>query len=284
MLSYRHGFHAGNHADVLKHMTLCLIMRLLTKKDKPATFIDTHSGAGLYDLGSGFASKNHEFASGWDKVKNNEKLRSLVPEFYEVAAQAKRELPHSKEVYPGSPFFEYALAREVDSLFFNDTHPSEYESLLKLFKRKPHVRVEMRPCAETISALLPPLKKRGLIFIDPPYENKQEYTWVVSDIKKGLGLFRQGVYALWYPVLGRVHDHSKNLAHSLKRLNMPLLQVEMRVAAQEEEFGMCGSGLLIVNPPFQLEDLLSPIVEELYKSLCDPQSGSARLELLVPRP
>ena len=88
MLSYRHGFHAGNHADVLKHMTLCLIMRALTQKDKPATFIDTHSGAGLYDLTSGFASKNLEYSTGWDLIKDNAKLHELIPEYYKVCAQA----------------------------------------------------------------------------------------------------------------------------------------------------------------------------------------------------
>ena len=258
MLSYRHGFHAGNHADVLKHMTLCLIMRALTQKDKPATFIDTHSGAGLYDLTSGFASKNLEYNTGWDLIKDNAKLQELIPEYYKVCAQALKEPNASRVMYPGSPYFEYALARPSDSLFFHDTHPAEYESLLQIFKHKAHIRVELRSCSDTINALLPPLKKRGLIFIDPPYEDKQEYTKVVSDIKKGLGLFKQGVFALWYPVLARMQDHSKNLTQALKRLNMPLLQVELRVSA--------------------------PIVEELYKSLCDPQTGIARLELLVPRP
>ena len=284
MLSYRHGFHAGNHADVLKHMTLCLIMRALTQKDKPATFIDTHSGAGLYDLTSGFASKNLEYSTGWDLIKDNAKLQELIPEYYKVCAQALKEPNASRVMYPGSPYFEHALARPSDSLFFHDTHPAEYESLLQIFKHKAHIRVELRSCSDTINALLPPLKKRGLIFIDPPYEDKQEYTKVVSDIKNGLGLFKQGVFALWYPVLARMQDHSKNLTQALKRLNMPLLQVEMRVSAQEEDFGMCGSGMLIINPPYQLEDKLSPIVEELYKSLCDPQTGIARLELLVPRP
>ena len=284
MLSYRHGFHAGNHADVLKHMTLCLIMRALTQKDKPATIIDTHSGAGLYDLSSGFARKNSEFLTGYAKIKDNARLQELVPEYYRVCAQAQQEAEGSVELYPGSPYFEYALARPQDSLFFQDTHPAEYESLLQIFKRKPHVRVEMRPCAQTIKALLPPLKKRGLIFIDPPYENKMEYRWSVDAIKKGLGLFKQGVFALWYPVLARLQDHSKNLVQEVKRLHMPLLQVEMCVHQQEEEFGMCGSGLLIVNFPFQLDSLLEPVLDELYQQLCYPQSGSAKLEILVERP
>ncbi len=280
MLSYRHGFHAGNHADVLKHMTLCVLMRSLTEKDKPATIIDTHSGAGLYDLKAKFATKNSEFLSGIEKIRNNQKLQELVPEFYEVVKKAHKEPFASDSMYPGSPYFEYCLARDCDSLFFNDIHPAEYESLLQIFKRKNHVRVELRPCLESIVALLPPLKKRGIIFIDPPYENEQEYRQSVDAIKKGLGLFKQGIFVLWYPVLARMQDHSKSLVQQVKRLNAPLLQVEMRVGAQGEDYGMCGSGMLIVNYPYKLEEKLEPIVGELYQELCDPQTGGARIEIL----
>ena len=103
MLSYRHGFHAGNHADVLKHMTVCLIMRSLLEKDKPFTVVDTHAGSGLYDLNSGFARKNNEYNTGWELIKDNERLQKLVPEFYEVVAKAQEEVDANKgHMYPGS--------------------------------------------------------------------------------------------------------------------------------------------------------------------------------------
>lgn len=281
MLSYRHGFHAGNHADVLKHMVVCLIMRSLLEKDKPFTVIDTHAGAGLYDLTSNFARKNSEFNTGLGLIKDNQRLQELIPEYYEVIAKAQEEPDaHRGNMYPGSPYFEYALARPSDSIFLNDTHPSEFESLLQIFKRKRNVRVELRRCQETINALLPPLKKRGLILIDPPYEDAQEYHWTVDAVKKGLGRFEQGIYAVWYPVLGRINDHSKNLVQAIKRLNRPLLQVELCVSEQQEEWGMCGSGMLIVNYPYQIDTKLEPIVDELYQVLCDPQHGSAKLEVL----
>lgn len=281
MLSYRHGFHAGNHADVLKHMVLCLLLRALNDKDKPYTVIDTHAGAGLYDMTSAFARKNSEFNTGWLKIADNATLQELVPEYYESYAKAQNE-PNANRghMYPGSPFIEYCLARSSDSIFLNDAHPGEFESLLQIFKRKRNVRVELRQCQDTINALLPPLKKRGLILIDPPYENEQEYRWTVDAVKKGLGRFEQGIFAVWYPVLGRLHDRSKNLVQQMKRLNRPLLQVELRVSEQQEEYGMCGSGMLIVNYPYLIDQKLEPIVGELYQSLCDSQTGSAKIEVL----
>lgn len=281
MLSYRHGFHAGNHADVLKHMVLCLIMRALNDKDKPYTVIDTHAGAGIYDMTSAFARKNSEFASGWLKIAKNERLKELVPEYWQAWEKAQSEPGANKgNMYPGSPFIEYALARRSDSIFLNDIHKAEYESLLQIFKRKRNVRVEFRACQDTIAALLPPIKKRGLILIDPPYENEHEYRWTVDAVKKGLGRFEQGIFAIWYPVLGRLHDHSRNLTQQIRRLNRPLLQVELRVSEQQEEYGMCGSGMLIVNYPYLIDEKLEPVVGELYQCLCDPEKGSARLEIL----
>lgn len=280
MLSYRHGFHAGNHADVLKHMTLCLILRALCEKDKPFTIIDTHSGAGLYDLSSGFARKTGEAQTGFVKIATNARLQELVPEYYEVCAAAHKMPNASRTMYPGSPFFEQQLSRPQDTIFVNDAHPAEFESLLAIFKRTRNVRVELRTCDKTIAALLPPLKKRGLIFIDPPYEDEKEYRQTVDAVKKGLQRFEQGIYVIWYPVLARLKDHSRNLVQAVRRLNRPLMQVELCVTEQAEDFGMCGSGMLIVNYPYKLEERLEPVVDELYQRLADPEQGSAKLEIL----
>ena len=138
----------------------------------------------------------------------------------------------------------------------------------------------LRTGDKPIAALLPPLKKRGLIFIDPPYEDEKEYRQTVDAVKKGLQRFEQGIYVIWYPVLARIKDHSRNLVQAVRRLNRPLLQVELCVEAQAEDFGMCGSGMLVVNYPYKLEEQLEPIVDELYHQLCDPEQGSAKLEIL----
>lgn len=279
MLSYRHGYHAGNHADVLKHMVLCLILRSLLKKDKPFTVIDTHAGAGLYDLNSNFARKNLEYETGFAKIKDNAKLKALVPEYYQVIEQAK-QLYKKDSLYPGSPFFEAQLTRKSETIFLSDLHKAEFESLYDIFKHNGKVKVELQDGLASLKALLPPVKKRGLILIDPSYELKKDYIEVVRAIKEGHRRFNQGIFALWYPVLSRLQDHSKNLVQDLKRTNIPLLQVEIRVDKQEEDYGMCGSGMLILNYPYQLDEMLEPIVGELYKCLCDPHSGSAKLEII----
>lgn len=281
MLSYRHGFHAGNHADVLKHMVLCMLLRSLNEKDKPYTIIDTHAGAGIYDMTSAFARKNSEFTSGWLKVKDLASLQELIPEYYEAFNRAQDE-PYANKgnMYPGSPFIEYCLARPCDSIFLNDAHKAEFESLFQIFKRKRNVRVELRQCQDTINALLPPIKRRGLVLIDPPYENEQEYRWTVDALKRGLSRFEQGIYAIWYPVLGRMQDRSKNLVQQVKRLNRPLLQVELRVTQQQDNYGMCGSGMLIVNYPYNFMDKFEPILAELYEYLGEPNQASAMIEIL----
>ncbi|NLK85696.1 MAG: 23S rRNA (adenine(2030)-N(6))-methyltransferase RlmJ [Aeromonadales bacterium] len=279
MLSYKHGFHSGNHADIIKHMTLCILLRLLNNKDKPYTLIDTHSGSGLYKLDGFIAQKNQEYKTGVSKIENNEKLKELVPEFYEVLEDARAELPNS---YPGSPLFEATLTRDTDKLTFIDLHPNEFENLRNNFKRDHRCTIQCRDGLEALNALLPPTPRRGIVFIDPAYEEKNEYIELVKAIKNGLHKWNTGVIAIWYPVLGKLRDHSKNLTNDLRRLGLPLLQAELCVEPQDDVYGMCGSGMLIINYPYNLDKLLSPVVDELYKSLCK-KGGSARLKVLNPQ-
>ncbi|MCI6906447.1 MAG: 23S rRNA (adenine(2030)-N(6))-methyltransferase RlmJ [Succinatimonas sp.] len=276
MLSYKHGFHSGNHADIIKHMTLCVLLRILNQKEKPYTLIDTHSGSGLYKLDSFMAQKNEEFRSGISKIENNQVLKELVPEFYEVFDAVNTEVKNS---YPGSPFFEAMLTRETDKLTFIDLHPSEFENLRNNFKRDHRCTIQCREGLAALNALLPPTPRRGMVLIDPAYEEKNEYIDLVKAVKHGLSKWATGVFAIWYPVLGKLRDHSKNLTNDLRRLNVPLLQVELCVEPQEEVFGMCGSGMLILNYPYNLDKELSPVVDELYKAL-SRKGGSARLKVI----
>lgn len=314
MLSYRHGFHAGNHADILKHMTLCLLMRSLGRKDKPMTVIDTHAGAGLYSLHSSFAQKNREFESGLSAVIDDPVLQEYVPEFYDVLSRANQRNPFRRPeikkteepttdtestndrlytpaelkerlnkgsdfVYPGSPFFEFCLSRRDDSVFLSDLHTAEFESLRSIFKDKRKMHIELKDGLAGLKALLPPIKKRGLILIDPSYELKTDYRETVRAVKEGASRFNQGVFAVWYPVLSRLQDRSKNLTQELRRTGLPLLQAEIRVSAQQEEYGMCGSGMLIVNFPYRFEEEAEPVIGRLYEKLCD-QDGGAVLKVL----
>ena len=143
--------------------------------------------------------------------------------------------------------------------------------------------MQKRNGLEAVSALLPPTPPRGLCFIDPPYEEKNEYYETAKAVKKGLQRWATGVFAVWYPVLGRMSDHSKELTQELRRLNFPLLQAELCVEKQSEERGMCGSGMLIVNYPFRLDKELTELVDILYKTLCSDE-GSAKVRIINPQP
>lgn len=280
MLSYRHGFHAGNHADILKHFTLCLLLRALLRKDKPCSLTDTHAGAGIYDLNSTFAAKNREYQSGISKIGDNPVLAKLVPEYFEVL---KKLRARGGSLCPGSPFFGQQLLRGDDRICLIDLHPAEYAALKTNFGSDPRISIHRRDGFQALEALLPPRPRRGLCFIDPAYEVRSDYHNLVKYLKTGLKRWDNGIFAVWYPVLGRLRDHSKNLVQELRRLNFPLLQAELRICAQAEDLGMCGSGMLILNYPFALEKELSPVLAELFKCLCH-RDGGAILKIHNPRP
>lgn len=280
MLSYRHGFHAANHADMLKHMILCLLLRALNRKEKPYSIIDTHAGAGIYNLDSAMSLKNQEYRTGIKKIFDDERLKALVPEFYEVIDQLNKVMDHA---YPGSPYFSASLMREDDKLTLIDLHPTEFESLRKNFRRNFRINIQNRDGLEAMGAILPPTPRRGMCFIDPSYEEKNDYISLVKALKTGLSRWSTGIYVIWYPVLGKLKDHSKNLVSDIRRLNVPLLQAELKVTAQDEVFGMCGSGMLILNYPFGIDKDISKIMPLLYKDLCDDK-GEAKLKILVPHP
>jgi len=261
-------------------MVICLLMRALNKKDKPYIVIDTHSGSGLYKLDGFMAQKNQEFKSGISKIKDNKILRELVPEFYSVYDEVNQD---NGNFYPGSPLFETRLGRDTDKFTLIDLHPNEFENLRNNLKRDRRCTIQNREGLEALNALLPPTPRRGMVVIDPAYEEKNEYIDLVKAVKNGHSKWNTGIFAIWYPVLGKLRDHSKNLTQDLRRLNIPMLQVELCVEPQEEVFGMCGSGMLILNYPYGIDNELSPVVDELYKSL-SKKGGSARLKVLNPQP
>ena len=285
MLSYRHAFHAGNHADVLKHLTLCLLLRRLTEKDKPCFYLDTHAACGIFALGSRFAALNQEYQTGLAQIWDNAALRALVPEYYAVinklnAAQNWRaRVGQVPPYYPGSPYFAATLTRPCDRLTFLELHSNEFAALRQNFKHDERIYCELGDGFAAVGKMLPPPIRRGLIFMDPSYEMKSDYLTAIKAVKTCLTRFNTGMIALWYPVLGRMQDRSRNLVQEIKRLRAPLLQVELRPLAQEEEHGMCGSGMLIVNYPYQLYENLESCLNILYPSLCGKEGG-AKLRIL----
>lgn len=279
MLSYRHGFHAGNHADVLKHSILCMILKYLHKKKKPMTYIDTHSGAGIYSLKSVWSQKTEEFTDGISKVIASENLNKLIPEYFETI-QNTNDFQKEFETYPGSPYIAAKMCNEEDDLHLIELHPTEYKNLKYNMHYFNNVHVHNRSAEEGLLALLPPKIKRGLILIDPSYEMKTDYTGIVKLVKKAIEKFPQGVYAIWYPVLGTSNNESYTFINSFKKLNIQsTLLAELNVSKQEE-FGMNGSGMIILNSPYGLFEDLQNVMEELLTHLRKDNEASIRLEYL----
>ncbi|MDI1298978.1 23S rRNA (adenine(2030)-N(6))-methyltransferase RlmJ [Methylotenera sp.] len=264
MLSYRHAFHAGNHADVLKHYVLGLVLDYMNQKDKPYWYIDTHAGAGLYSLTEGYATQNAEFEQGIAKLMSADNLPKPLTNF---VAQIKRFNTNSLEFYPGSPIVAQDFLRADDKMRLFELHPNDCKLLIENFRGQgKQVKVEMQNGFAGIKACLPPPPRRAAVLIDPPYEDKQDYQHVVNMIKDSLTRFSTGTYMVWYPILQR--SEPAEMIDDLIDLGLPnWLNVEMTIQEPSTEgFGMHGSGLFIVNPPWTLPKILEetmPVLTQL---------------------
>jgi len=266
MLSYRHAFHAGNHADVLKHFVQMQLLQYLAQKDKPFWVIDTHAGAGRYELTRGYAAKNAEYESGiarlWD-------AKGLPVALADYVALVKRLNPDGRmKLYPGSPLVAQMLLREQDRLRLFELHPSDYGILAENFiAHDKQVLVQKSDGFGALKALLPPPPRRALVLIDPPYEEKQDYKRVIDALKEGLQRFATGTYAVWYPCLQR--EESARLPEKLKHLPVKSwLRVELHVRSPAADgFGMHGSGMFLLNPPWTLHATLQEVMPRLVALL-----------------
>ena len=275
MLSYRHAFHAGNHADVLKHFIEVQLLCYLAQKDKAYWYIDTHAGAGCYALDSGYAAQNAEYESGIARLWNRDDLPEPLADY---VAQVKAINPDGQlKLYPGSPLIAQQLLREQDKMRLFELHSSDSELLHANFAG-PGVLVQGSDGFAALKALLPPPPRRALVLIDPPYEDKQDYARVVSALKDGLRRFASGVYAVWYPELQRAD--AKQLPEQLKALPVKAwLNVSLSVQGLSMDgFGMHGSGMFVLNPPWNLHGILQQVMPYLVEVLGQDANASFILE------
>ena len=277
MLSYRHAFHAGNHADVLKHTILILLARYLGQKDKPFWIIDTHAGAGAYDLEGTHARKLAEFDGGIGRLWTRKDLPDPLAVYVD---QVRRFNPDGRlRKYPGSPLFAQWSMREQDRLRLFELHTSDARLLQGAFQNAgKRVIVERTDGFVGLKALLPPPSRRALVLIDPSYEEKQDYDRVIQALKDSLTRFPGGVYALWYPQLTRLEAHE--LPQRLKRLSAKgWLNVALQIRTPAHDgFGMHGSGMFILNPPWTLHDELVKALPFLAETLGDDAGAGFTLE------
>jgi 23S rRNA (adenine2030-N6)-methyltransferase len=270
MLSYRHAFHAGNHADVLKHAALVLALDYLLRKETPLTYIDTHAGAGSYRLQAPEAQKTAEFRDGVGRLWRCEGLPVELRGYVDTVAA----LNGSGELvrYPGSPRFAAQWLRPQDRLRLFEMHPQDQRALGDLFGDDRRVRIEAGDGFAGLKALLPPLSRRALVLIDPPYEVKGDYRAVVEALRDAHRRFATGVYMLWYPLLDQAD--AKRLPARLEALGLgPSLRAERLVAAPGELRGLYGSGLFVINPPWQLGEQLERLLPWLSARLAQGQGG-----------
>lgn len=262
MLSYCHRYHAGNFADTHKHMALLAILSHFQKKMTPFCVLDAYSGEGFYDLTSLEIQKNQEYLEGYQKYRDRyqKEIEPLteVAEFYQTQQKIS-------SLYPGSPAIIAKYLRKQDRAIFTELHPNAIVQLhrnLKIMSESCSIQIAQRDGLEAIKALLPFKEGRGLIFIDPSYEVKTEYQAVANTVCENYSKFTQGIYVIWYPILKAGHHHQlvdSVLALQHKKVKPTFWHSEWIPDPKVEE-GLIGSGLLVINPPWQLEERLEFLV------------------------
>lgn len=276
MLSYRHAFHAGNHADVLKHLVLLQIAHYMGEKPAPFWIVDTHAGAGRYALDSDHAQKLAEWRDGIGRLWA---ANDLPPALADYVEQVRLLNPDGQlKHYPGSPWLMQQLLRDGDRLRLFELHSTDIRFLQDCFRGAGRaVQVTNSDGFAGLKALLPPPPRRGLVLIDPSYETKADYSSVIKGLQEAIKRFATGTYAVWYPMLAKIE--SRQLPGRLKSLGVSnWLNVSLEVHAPPNNgIGMYGSGMFVINPPWTLEKTLHETLPDLVNRLS--QGSGARYSL-----
>jgi 23S rRNA (adenine2030-N6)-methyltransferase len=277
MLAYRHAFHVGNHADALKHLVLLSCLEYLTRKETPVLYLDTHAGAGSYRLDSGYSTKNKEWLTGWQKLKESTVTEeALALNRYLQSIQKFQEFEADVALYPGSPVLARRLLRDQDHGVLCEIHPTDYDILSNLFEGDPWIQVRKEDGFHNLKAVLPPPARRALVLIDPPYEMVHDYSRLPKALEASLKRFATGCYLVWYPMINR--PEAKNLPLRLEMIaqqaNRSWLRTELLVRQPEAgQLGMWGSGMFIINPPYVLKEEIEGSLP-LMQNILAPEDGS----------
>lgn len=260
-MNYRHKYHAGSFADIVKHTVLLALIDYLQKKPAPYTFIDTHAGEGIYDLQQESSQKTGEAQAGILRLLN-------YPGEHPADVARYIDLVKSCDYYPGSPMIAAQTMREQDVLILNEKHPQTYQLLKQNIKR---AAVHQRDAYEFLPAILPPKTNRGLVFIDPAFEDELEMQHLAQCLAKCYERWPQGMYLIWLPVVGRTYYSTSDLQHDGFK---NYLSIEFNVDVPSESAqGLIGNSLLLINPPWQIENALNPLLAHLWQVLHNhPQS------------
>ena len=283
-MNYRHAYHAGNFADVIKHVVLTLTIELLKKKDKPFRFIDTHAGCGLYDLMADEASRTSEWQNGIGRLVSAEQITAsraqsgTLRTYLDVIQQINGG--DDLRYYPGSPMIALSLLRHDDRMIVNELHPEDVETLRGNLSRRDNAKVMALDAWTFLKSTLPPPERRGLVLIDPPFEQPGEFERIVLGLTAATKRFANGIYLLWYPLKHR--DEVTRFKRRLRETGLRrVLAVEVFVAPFGRDAGLIGTGLIIHNPPYGLREELSNILPSLTNLLSQDADATFNIDVLA---
>lgn len=278
-MNYRHHFHAGNFADVMKHVLLMGLLQGMARKDNGYCYIDTHAGLGLYDLSQSAAQKTLEFKNGIARIQDLQGAPEWVKAYLTAVADLRKE--RHRGWYPGSPWLAHYLHRAQDRTVLVELHPEDAEALKRNTAGWPHCAVHSRDAYEALPALIPPREKRGLVLIDPPYEEeRQDFPQLVELLQRCWQKWPTGVYALWYPIKerGMINRFFRRLTDT----GIPrILACELCVLPDDTNLGLNGSGMIIINPPWPFADEAQRSLDWLLPHLAESGRGKTQVRWLT---
>jgi 23S rRNA (adenine2030-N6)-methyltransferase len=287
-MNYRHIYHAGNFADVFKHCVLIALLQALQRKEKGFCYLDTHAGSGRYDLRAAEAQKTGEFSAGIERILR-QKIAGAVPaeiSAYLAAIKSINSNPHLEQnknpaeifpsIYPGSPLIARHFLRPQDRMILAELHPHDAALLKKEFRNDKQTAAHQQDGYLALKAFVPPAEKRGLALIDPPYEQENESERIYAALQLALKHWATGIYAVWYPI------KEQRLAHALQQqlTSLPakeILYAELSIYPEDTPLGLNGSGLAIINPPWQIEARLHQLLPWLWQALSPQKTGGFRI-------
>jgi 23S rRNA (adenine2030-N6)-methyltransferase len=277
-LNYQHAYHAGNFADVFKHAILTLLLQSLLQKDKPFCYFETHAGMGLYDLQQTTAQKTQEYVNGILPLLQITNPPDFIQPYLQIVKDYNKTA-ESLQYYPGSPLIARAFLRAEDRMILNELHPEIAQQLKLIFKQDKQVAIHHQNGYQALKALLPPLIKRGLVLIDPPYEEPHELQNLVAAMSIALQRWPMGIYALWYPLKNKLAIQTF-LQQLKKKTQKELLIAEINLGEEEVKSALKSCGMVIINPPWQFELLLKNVTAWLWQTLSTNKQGNFQISTM----
>ena len=280
MLSYRHIYHAGNFADVVKHVVLVALLQAMTRKETACYVHDTHAGRGVYMLDSVEALQGREFEDGIGRVWQSQDAPQAIQQYLEVVRVWNPGIPTPRN-YPGSPAIAQALLRRQDRLLLTELHPQDHAELVRQFQDDKRIQIHKLDAYQGLKAFIPPQEKRGLVLIDPAYERKDEYTRVVTGLKTAYAHWNHGVYAIWYPIMSRGLQ-TRFLDACIATGIRKMLHAEFLIAPFAQDRHFVGCGMVLVNPPWKVDDTIESCLHWLREPLQQDSEALAQISWLTP--